>query len=213
LKKFISFGFPCLSVHALNLDRKTTGPPIKINQNPLLLLSVRTNLREYDQRLHREELMTTHLKNISKTREFVRQDRTKRNFVFRKRVYLSDTNMQGNVYFARIFEWQGETREEYLRVAVPDHEHLFKAGLRLLTVEAAAEYKGEAKLYDEIEILMSVPWIKRASFQLSFDITNARTGQSLAVGKQLITCANSEGKLIAIPHSIRNALLPLCQAA
>lgn len=157
--------------------------------------------------------MITHLKNISKEKERVRQNKAKKNFVFRKRVYLSDTNMQGNVYFARIFEWQGETREEYLRVAVPDHEHLFKAGLRLLTVEAAAEYKGEAKLYDEIEVVMSVPWIKRASFQLSFNIMNAQTGQSLAVGKQTITCGNSEGKLIAIPQPIKDALLPLSQTA
>lgn len=154
--------------------------------------------------------MTTHLKTIPKPKEFTHQ---KKKFVFRKRVYLSDTNAQGNVYFARFFEWQGEAREEYLRVAVPDHEHLFKAGLRLLTVEAAAEYKGEARLYDDIEIVMSVPWIKRASFQLNFDIMKAQTNQSLAVGKQLITCANSEGKLIAIPQPIKNALLLLCQAA
>ena len=157
--------------------------------------------------------MTTHLKTVPSEKQSPKKEITKKTFIFRRRVYLSDTNMQGNVYFARIFEWQGEAREEYLRVAVPDHEHLFKEGLRLLTVEASAEYKGEARLYDEIEIVISVSWIKKASFQLTFNIMNAQTGQSLAIGKQLITCANSEGKLIAIPRPIKEALLPLCQAS
>lgn len=157
--------------------------------------------------------MSTHLKTIPSKKESTQKEIIKKQFIFQKRVYLSDTNAQGNVYFARIFEWQGEAREEYLRVAVPNHEDLFKTGLRLLTVEAAAEYKGEARLYDEIKIIITVTWIKRASFQLCFNIMNAHTGQSLSVGRQLITCANSEGKLIAIPQPIKDALLPLCQAA
>lgn len=157
--------------------------------------------------------MSTHLKTIPSKKESTQKEIIKKQFIFQKRVYLSDTNAQGNVYFARIFEWQGEAREEYLRVAVPNHEDLFKTGLRLLTVEAAAEYKGEARLYDEIKIIITVTSIKRASFQLCFNIMNALTGQSLSVGRQLITCANSEGKLIAIPQPIKDALLPLCQAA
>lgn len=154
--------------------------------------------------------MTTHLKTVPSEKQTTKREIAKRKFVFRKRVYLSDTNAQGNVYFARIFQWQGEAREEYLRVAVPDHEQLFMAGLRLLTVEAAAEYKGEARLYDDVEIVLSVPWIKRASFQLDFNMINAKTGQPIAIGKQLITCSNAEGKLIAIPPPIKDGLLALC---
>jgi|SRR5579884_833751 len=157
--------------------------------------------------------MTAHLKTIPSEKQNLKKEVHKKKFIFQKRVYLSDTNAQGNVYFARIFEWQGEAREEYLRVAVPNHEHLFTAGLRLLTVEAAAEYKGEARLYDDIEIEITVPWIKRASFQLNFNIVNAKTGQLLATGKQLITCSDAEGKLIAIPKPIKEGLLPLCPAA
>lgn len=155
--------------------------------------------------------MSTQLKPIPSRKESPKKETPKRKFIFQKRVYLSDTNAQGNVYFARIFEWQGEAREEYLRVAVPDHEILFKSGLRLLTVEAAAEYKGEARLYDEVEIIITVAWIRRASFQLNFNIVNAQTMQSLSIGKQLITCANPDGKPIAIPLQIKEALLPLRQ--
>lgn len=155
--------------------------------------------------------MTTHLKNISRTKEFAKQDNTKKNFVFRKRVYLSDTNAQGNVYFARFFEWQGDAREEFFRVAVPIHESFFSAGYRLITVEASLEYKGEAKLYDEIEIEVTVHWIKRASAELGFTFTNAKTDKALAIGKQIIASANNEGKVVAAPQAIKDLLLPYCE--
>ncbi|MBI3804391.1 MAG: acyl-CoA thioesterase [Nitrospirae bacterium] len=153
--------------------------------------------------------MTAHLKTVSNAKEIsVREDAEKK-FIFRRRVYLSDTNAQGNVYFARFFEWQGEVREEYLRVAVPNHPALFKTGFHLLTVEAAAEYKGESKLYDPIEISLTAPWIKRASFQLDFNMVNVETGQPLSSGRQVIACADAEGKLIEIPLEIKNALLQI----
>lgn len=153
--------------------------------------------------------MTAHLKTIPRKKEISIGTEERKKFLYRRRVYLSDTNAQGNVYFARHFVWQGEVREEYLRVAVPEHPALFKTGFHLLTVEAAAEYKGESKLYDEIEMTMTVPWIKRASFQLDFAVSNSQTGQSLATGRQVIACANADGKLIEIPLEIKTALLKI----
>lgn len=58
----------------------------------------------------------------------------KKEFNFSKTVYLSDTNMEGNVYFARYFNWQGEAREEFYRQHYP--LHLLQSGLKLITVNA-----------------------------------------------------------------------------
>jgi YbgC/YbaW family acyl-CoA thioester hydrolase len=154
--------------------------------------------------------MTIHLKTIHRPTTSAGSNHVnKKKFIFLIRVYLSDTNAQGNVYFARFFDWQGMAREEFLRVAVPNHETLFSAGLRLLTVEASAEYKREAKLYDEIEVGIDVPWMKRTNFQLGFTFVNRKTDELLAVGKQIIACGNVEGKLVGIPQEIKNALEPV----
>lgn len=155
--------------------------------------------------------MTTHLKTISKIKETPNK-KIGNKFIFRRRVYLSDTNAQGNVYFAKYFEWQGDAREEFFRSAVPIHESFFSAGYRLLTVEASLEYKGEAKLYDEVEITVTVGWIKRASAELRFVFSNAGTAKTIAVGKQIIASAGKDGKPVAAPQAIRDLLLPYCES-
>jgi YbgC/YbaW family acyl-CoA thioester hydrolase len=155
--------------------------------------------------------MTTHLKTISKIEESPHARKTEKKFIFRRRVYLSDTNAQGNVYFARFFDWQGDAREEFFRSAVPIHDSFFSAGYRLLTVEASLEYKGEAKLYDEIEITVIVGWIRRASAELKFVFSNVSTGKIIAVGKQTIASADKDGKPVAAPQAIRDLLLPYCE--
>jgi enediyne core biosynthesis thioesterase len=156
--------------------------------------------------------MTIHLKTVrSHTPEALSKNIHKKKFIFLKRVYLSDTNIQGSVYFAHFFDWQGMAREEFFRVAVPIHEAFFSAGYQLITAEAAMEYKSEAKLYDEIEISVTVRWIKKASAELSFTFVQKETGRLLAVGKQVIACANKEGKIVAAPEVIKNLLLPYCR--
>lgn len=155
--------------------------------------------------------METHLKAVSKIKETPSTE-IRNKFIFRRRVYLSDTNAQGNVYFARYFEWQGDAREEFFRSAVPIHESFFSAGYRLLTVEASLEYKGEAKLYDEIEITITVGWIRRASAELKFIFSNAETGNTIAVGKQIIASAEKDGKPVAAPQAVRDLLLPYCES-
>lgn len=155
--------------------------------------------------------MTTHLTTVSKIKENPTR-KIGNKFIFRRRVYLSDTNAQGNVYFAKYFEWQGDAREEFFRSAVPIHESFFSAGYRLLTVEASLEYKGEAKLYDEIEITITVGWIRRASAELKFIFSNAETGNTIAVGKQIIASAEKDGKPVAAPQAVRDLLLPYCES-
>ena len=156
--------------------------------------------------------MTTHLKTIHRHRHTIKavpNHVDQKKFIFLKRVYLADANTQGNAYFARFFDWQGMAREEFLRVAVPNHETLFLAGLRLLTVEASVEYKREARLFDEIEVGIQVPWIKRTNFELAFTFINTTRGELLAVGKQIIACGNAEGKLVEIPAEIKQGLKPV----
>lgn len=151
--------------------------------------------------------MATHLKTIPPDKAGLKKEAPKRKFTFLKRVYLSDTNAQGNVYFARFFEWQGEAREEFFRVAVPIHDAFFASGYRLITVEASLEYKGEAALYDEVEIEVKVHWLRRASSELGFRYINTKTGECLAVGKQVIACAK-EGKIVTAPQLVKDLLLP-----
>ena len=152
--------------------------------------------------------MSNHLKNISKTKDLSEGTGLKKKFIFLKRVYLSDVNIHGGVYFARFFDWQGTAREEFFRVAVPIQDAFFSAGYQLLTIEASAEYKSPARLYDELEISISIGWIKKASAELRFTFLHRETGKLIAAGRQVIACADRNGKIIAAPEGIKELLLP-----
>lgn len=124
-------------------------------------------------------------------------------FVFHKRVFLKDTNAEGNVYFSRYFEWQGEAREDFLRQAVPDHMQILQSGTKLITVHSWLKYEHESYLFDEIFIKIQTISLKKMSMELGFTYLNKSSGKTIAIGGQKLAFADREGKLIVIPPSIR----------
>jgi len=130
-------------------------------------------------------------------------DSKKRTFVFEKTVYLCDTNAEGNVYFARYFDWQGMAREEFVKVNVPSLFSILQSGVKLITVEAHAEYKNESLLYDKILIGITIRNLKKASLDLIFTYRNKENNKLIATGWEKLAFADKSGNLIPIPDDIR----------
>lgn len=123
--------------------------------------------------------------------------------VFSRRVYLSDTNAEGNTYFANYFEWQGMAREDFFRVAVPDHMELLRSGIKLITVSAWMKFERETHLFDEVSIKIRTVSLKKMSMELEFTFLSEKTHEIVALGGQKLAFADSEGHLVPIPSSIR----------
>jgi acyl-CoA thioesterase FadM len=123
----------------------------------------------------------------------------RKNFIFNKTLYLTDTNALGNAYFARYFDWQGMAREEFMRRIIPDPIAFFRSGMKIFTINASMEYKAELGLYDEIEIEVKTSNIKRASFELNFSFTNKNTSALIAVGSQRLAFVGPDGRIVPIP--------------
>lgn len=124
-------------------------------------------------------------------------------FVFEKVVYLTDTNAEGNVYFARFFEWQGMAREEFLRQNVPDHMEILGSGVRLITANAWMTYQSECRLFDVVKIKINTASLKPASLELVFTFLKKGTDEPIGRGGERLTFASKDGQLIQIPKSIR----------
>ena len=125
-------------------------------------------------------------------------------FVFQKIVYLTDTNAEGNTYFARYFDWQGMAREEFLRKNVPEHKAIAQYGIRIITTNAWMVYQSESVLFDEIEIEVNTANVKPMSLELVFTFTNKTSGKSLGRGGEKLAFASKEGELIPIPPPIQS---------
>ena len=128
---------------------------------------------------------------------------TKREFVFHKRIFLKDTNVEGNVYFAHFFEWQGEAREEFFRENVPDHMQILKSGTKLITVNAWVTFKQSVYLFDEVLINVKTTNLKQMTLELFFTFVNKITGEIVAYGGQKLAFSDLSGSSISIPDSIK----------
>lgn len=124
-------------------------------------------------------------------------------FTFNKTLYLTDTNVLGNAYFSRYFDWQGTAREEFLKQLTPDPLAFFRSGFKIFTVQAFMEYRHECYFYDEIEIEVKTTNIRRASLILIFIFRNKRTGQIIAQGGQKLAFADHKGRPTGIPAEMR----------
>ena len=132
-------------------------------------------------------------------------------FALQKTVYLNDTNAEGNVYFARFFEWQGETREAYLKEGSSREElgALLSSGARMLTVNANMEFYAALWLFDEVRIELTTCNVRRASLGMIFRFFKVSDGTLVGKGLQKLAFQGRDGKLMAIPPFIRRIALKI----
>jgi enediyne biosynthesis thioesterase len=139
---------------------------------------------------------------IVERRQFNRREKE---FLFEKRVYLTDTNAMGNTYFANYFDWQGMIREDFVRYILPDYAAFLRTGIKLITLEASMKYYYESILFDDVIIKMKLNDIKKTSIELLFTFTNKTTGKLLGEGRQKIAFASPEGRYIPVPMELVQA--------
>ncbi len=126
-------------------------------------------------------------------------------FIFEKTIYLGSTNLFGNVYFARYFDWQGEAREAFFYKTVPDSLALFKSGIKFVTIEAHIKYVKETTAFDNIIIKVKAENFKITTLDLVFTYLDKNTGSLIALGKQKIGFVDSNNKVIPIPEKLRSS--------
>jgi acyl-CoA thioesterase FadM len=124
-------------------------------------------------------------------------------FVFEKTIYLGNTNMFGNVYFARYFDWQGEAREAFFHKTVPDSLAFFKSGIKFVTIEASIKYNKETTVFDEVIIKVRAENFKITTLDLIFTYIDKKTGGLIAMGKQKIGFVDANNKVIPIPDKLK----------
>ncbi len=134
-------------------------------------------------------------------------------FVWPHTVTFRETNVMGNVYFARQFDWQGECREMFLKSHCPGVVSELAAGLRLITLNANAEFFGELLAFDDIELRMRLGFVQQNRIGLRFDtVKKSGDGWSLAArGAQDIACMRLRGGALEptlLPTDLMQALIP-----
>jgi enediyne biosynthesis thioesterase len=110
--------------------------------------------------------------------------------VYRHRVTFDETNLVGNVYFAHYLHWQGHCRENFLADHAPGLLVSLGEGLALVTVDCSAEFFGESRAFDQIEVHMVLERVTGNRVWMCFDYLRTAPGPTelLARGRQTVAC-------------------------
>lgn len=134
--------------------------------------------------------------NVASTDENIAGLRPKPVFTYRHVVSFEETNVVGNVYFTRHISWQGRCREMFLKQNLPEVLEELARDLRLVTLRVSCEYFEELAAFDEIDVRMSLAYIRQHRIGLDFNIIKLWQGVSVvaARGFQEIGCMRTTGK-------------------
>jgi enediyne biosynthesis thioesterase len=138
---------------------------------------------------------------------------TRRGFSYVHVVGFEETNLVGNVYFARHVAWQGRCRELFLKEHAPEILRDLAGDLRLVTLKASCEYFEEVRAFDTIEVHMALAHIVQNRIGLDFEYRrqSVTSRTTVALGFQEIACmkAASAGMVVVpLPAALERALLP-----
>lgn len=112
-----------------------------------------------------------------------------RTFVYRHVVSFEETNVVGNVYFARHISWQGRCREMFLRQHAPTILEELAGDLRLITLRVSCEYFEELSAFDEVDVHMMLAHMRQHRIGLEFEYRRPnKHGSRIAQGFQEIGC-------------------------
>jgi enediyne core biosynthesis thioesterase len=134
-------------------------------------------------------------------------------YIWRPFVAFEDTNLVGNVYFAKFVSWQGRCRESFLADHAPDVIDMLAGTLRLVTIKVSCEYFEELAAFDKVEIEMRLRGQRANRIELEFRYCLERDGlrRLAALGGQEIACMQitkaGEGLVpVEVPTSLQLAL-------
>ena len=124
-----------------------------------------------------------------------------------QRVYYSDTDHGGVVYYANYLKWFEIGRTEILRKAGFDYSDFEKQGIIVPVVEVKCNFKFPAQYNDLIIIKTSIDNIGNSSIKFIYEIIRKKDNKLLAEGYTVNVFVNKkEIKSMEIPDKLRKVL-------
>jgi len=146
-----------------------------------------------------------------------------RNYEYRHRVCLEETNAVGNVYFTNYIRWQGRCREMFLHDHAPELVHELGHGFSMATTRVSCLYYNELSAFDQVVVRMSGRAMTPSRLTMVFRYYRVLPdGQEtlVAEGEQEVVCIQRQAggiEPIPLPASLRDAVAqyaePCCRTA
>jgi len=135
-----------------------------------------------------------------------------RSYNYRLTATISDTNMEGNVYWTRFCEWFGKARELFLISLLPDGvnvaEFLKSQRIAIITCDVYMKFLKPVYFTDRIVVKINTDNFGKCSVVIVVTIVNEDTEEVVAIGRQKLAFTDTETKeFVPIPSLLKEAAI------
>lgn len=134
-------------------------------------------------------------------------------FIYEKEIFLKQTNLMGNTYFANYVEWQGETREKFL-LEHPAAGTFLKLNPHILLITYCVYHRYFESTFfgDLVRIELTTKDILKYSAVIVFRYFNARSNAAVGEGWQRICFQDRRTNLCSpVPQLFLDLALPVLE--
>ena len=108
------------------------------------------------------------------------------------RIYYEDTDSGGVVYYANYLRYFERSRTELLKSVGINIAELINDGLFFVVTHAEIDYKLPAEYGDLISVKAIVSWVKKASFEVRYEIVRQPDSKLIVLGKTTMALLNTD---------------------
>lgn len=123
------------------------------------------------------------------------------------RARYAETDAMGVVHHASYLVWFEAGRTEYTRAAGLPYRQVEEDGVRLVVVEAHAEFKRPARYDDPVVVRTTVGEITKATLTFRYEVRLQSDGALLVNGYTVHAATDLAGRVQRMPDRVRAAMM------
>lgn len=121
-------------------------------------------------------------------------------------VRYAETDKMQVVYHANYLVWCEMGRTDLIRKLGSSYADIERQGVMLAVIDASIRYHSSARYEDLIRVTTTLSEVKSRTVTFDYRIEDATTGARLASAQTTLASINGEGKLVALPPHLRQAM-------
>lgn len=121
-------------------------------------------------------------------------------------VRYAETDKMQVVYHANYLVWCEMGRTDLIKKVGSSYAEIEEQGIMLAVIDASLRYHYSAKYEDTIRVTTTLSEVKSRTVTFDYKIENAMTGARLASANTTLASLNGDGKLVALPAHLRQAM-------
>lgn len=118
----------------------------------------------------------------------------------------AETDQMGVVYHSHYLVWCEIGRTDLIRRLGTPYAELERQGVRLAVVDASIRYHAGARYDELVRVRTLLANVRSRTITFDYTVERAQSGEKLVTARTMLASLNGEGKLVALPVTLRKLL-------